>query len=96
MRVFSSKLLVGTMPSPLQELLHVAAIHRPSDFLRAVGCVQQGQSGKLFEAFGRHGKADVETLLGKPTDCSARWACPVAPGATKTALSACSTPVTKC
>jgi hypothetical protein len=32
--------------------------------------VQQGQSGKLLEAFGRHVQGRRRNLLGKPADCS--------------------------
>jgi hypothetical protein len=51
---------------------------------------------KTIQAFGRHGQGRVETLLGKPTDCSGALGMSSCTWGDKTALSACSTPVTKC
>lgn len=62
-------------------------------FLTACNKINQENYSQLKSGMA---KAEVEKLLGAPTDCSAPWACPAAPGATRRPLSVSSTPVTKC
>lgn len=71
MGVFSSKLLIGSHASvSSQEFHHVAAIYRLAVVLRAVGRMQQGNQENYSKLSAGMPKAEVETLLGKPADCS--------------------------